>query len=164
MSVFQVRGEWPRGAVAALALPGRTPVGRPVPARRRQGPARQLLRGSQLVSARDLLKGTVLLRHRDCKPCDLWKLRMCRCSCHTDGSSGVSLLLAAGPERAAPGRSPAQTARRAAAHSYPFTMLPEQQHLNLVLHLIPSLEEVSGFHRPQVASGWQLARSLTAVT
>lgn len=32
-------------------------------------------------------------------------------------------------------------------------MLAEQQHLNLVLHLIPSLEEVSIFHWPQVVSG-----------
>lgn len=45
-------------------------------------------------------------------------------------------------------------ARGAAAYSRPFTMLAEQQHLNLVLHLIPSLEEVSIFQRPQVASGW----------
>lgn len=40
-------------------------------------------------------------------------------------------------------------AREVAAYSHPCT---EQQHLNLVLHLIPTVEEVSVFHRPQVAS------------
>lgn len=51
-------------------------------------------------------------------------------------------------------------ARGAAAYSRPFTVLAEQQHLNLVLHLIPSLEEVSIFPRPQVASELS-ARSVT---
>lgn len=62
-------------------------------------------------------------------------------------------LHAAGGVRAAPGRNWDRRARGAAAYSHPFTVLAEQQHLNLVLHLIPSLEEVSIFHWPQVVSG-----------
>lgn len=40
-----------------------------------------------------------------------------------------------------------------------FTTLPKQQHLNLVLHLIPSLEEASGFHRPGTGCRRLAARS-----
>lgn len=103
-------------------------------------------RCSQLVPPTDLLKTTVLFRNRVLRTCGLWKLHMCsRWRYAGIASSRVS---PPAPSRCESCPGGAGTALHVdSSLQPPFTALAKQQRLNLVLHLIPSLEEAPIFHR-----------------
>lgn len=98
-------------------------------------------------SPTDLLKTTVLFRNRVLKTCDLWKLHMCSRSRYPGIASSRVSPPALSRCESRPGG--AGTALHVdSSLQPPFTALTKQQRLNLVLHLIPSLEEAPIFHRP----------------